>query len=115
MKQNTFFIRQTIGKNIREGRKRLGLTQEQLSEAVELSAQSLSALENGAQFARMETYCRIAGALGITLYALLMPQPLDGGLDEQLKYLFLDCEADEKQALLNIMAVIKRYLRIKRQ
>lgn len=114
MKENTFFIRQVIGDNIRENRKLLGLTQEQFAEAADLSIQFLSALENGTKFARMDTYCRIAEVLKFPLYDLLVPRIPRSDLDDQFKHLLLDCDTEEKQTLLKITGEIKRHLRTKR-
>ena len=111
MQKETFQIRQAIGKNIREGRQQLGLTQEQFAEIVELSVQSLSALENGAQFARMGTYYKIAEALTLPLGSLFAMQLFqDCALDEQLRLLLYDFETDEKKALLDIIRTIKALL-----
>ena len=114
MHQETFFIRQIIGENIREGRRRLKLTQNQFAETVELSVQFLSALENGMQFASMDTYCRIAEALVIPFCALFSAEQLqNSSLDEQIQLLLSDWEQGEKKALLNIIWEIKTIIQPK--
>ena len=111
MKQNTFSVRQVIGEKIREGRRHLGLTQEQFAEVVGLSFQFLSILENGMQFARMDTYCRIAEALSLPLYVLFQEKHSgDDALDAQLRFILSNCDSDEKRALLNIVIEIKTLL-----
>ena len=105
MKENTFEVRRVIGENIRVKRKRLNLTQEEFAERANLSAQSLSALENGLQFARMDTYCKIADALDVSVFELF--HALVASLDDQseaiLKRLFLNCDSNKQMALLNIL------------
>jgi len=115
MQQETFRIRQIIGDNIREGRRRLEVTQEQFAEIVELSVQTVSALENGMQFARMDTYCKIAETLEMPIHLLFSEQLLqDNILNGQYHLLFDDCKSDEKKALIKIMAEIKALLRKQR-
>jgi transcriptional regulator with XRE-family HTH domain len=114
MHQKTFMIRQRIGENIREGRRRLKLTQNQFAETVELSVQFLSALENGMQFASMDTYCRIAEALAIPLCVLFAAEKLQHSyLDEQIRLLISGWEKSEKKALLNIIREIKTIIQTK--
>ena len=108
MHQETLFVRQIIADNIREGRQRLGLTQVQFAEVVEFSVQTLSALENGLQFAKMDTYCRIAESLSLPIHMLFYPQQSqDETVAEQLRVLLFDCEVNEKRALLNILKEIR--------
>jgi len=115
MQEKTFQIRRVIGENIREGRRRLEVTQEQFAQEVELSVQFVSALENGMQFARMDTYCKIAEIIKIPLHALFISQQSqDDMLDKQHQIIFSDCETDEKKALLNIIVEIKAFLRKQR-
>ena len=115
MQQETFRIRQIIGENIREGRRRLEVTQEQFAEVVELSVQSVSALENGMQFARMDTYFKIAETLKLPIHLLFSEQLSQNNiLDGQHHLLFDDCKADEKKALIKIMVEIKALLRKQR-
>jgi DNA-binding XRE family transcriptional regulator len=105
-------LQKIIGGNIREGRRRLGLTQVQFAESVALSCQSLSALETGTQFSRMETYCRIAESLALPLHMLfLIPKLQDYDLDEQYRLLLCECDADEKRAILNIVREITKLIR----
>lgn len=115
MQKETFRLRQVIGENIREGRRRLGFTQEQFAEIIELSVQSLSGLENGIKFARMDTYCRIAEMLVLPIHALFQAhQSQDEVLVEQLRLLLYDFEKEEQKALLNIMREIESLIRKKR-
>jgi transcriptional regulator with XRE-family HTH domain len=108
MQQQTHEIRRTIGENIREERRQMKMTQAQLAEKVGLSIQFLSNLENGLQFARMETYCKIAEFLAFPLNALFLSAQLQlGELDEQIRLHLRSCTEAEKRVLLNIMREVK--------
>lgn len=57
--------------DIRDARKRAGLTQVQLSEATGIDQASISRMENGKQGITLEYLKRIAQALGVELGDLL--------------------------------------------
>ena len=57
--------------DIREARKRAGLTQVQLSEATGIDQASISRMENGKQGITLEYLKRIAQALGVEIGDLL--------------------------------------------
>ena len=112
MQQKTSQVRQLIGDNIRVYRQQLELTQAQLAEKTELSIQSLSKLENGLQFSRMDTYCRVAEALLVPLHSLFIAPELQiDNLVNKYSALFFDCDEGEKRALLNILIEIKSLIR----
>jgi transcriptional regulator with XRE-family HTH domain len=107
MQKETFLTRQIIGENIRKNRKRLGLSQGQFAEKVGLSTQFLSVLETGSQFAKMDTYCKIADAIGVPLYVLFQEYNLhDDALYDEIRLLFYNCENDTKDRLYNIIKEI---------
>jgi len=60
-------IFEDMGHNIREKRKSLGLTQEQLSEMADISAVFLSQIETANKTPSLETTYKIASALGLTM------------------------------------------------
>jgi len=113
MKPKTFLIRQVIGENIRTGRRKLNLTQEQFAESSQLSVQFLSAIENGTQFARMDTYFRISEALKLPFHTLFYKRQFgEDALIGQYHILLWDCDANEKNGLLQIMNEIKAFRRM---
>lgn len=61
-----------MGKRIQKQRKALGLTQEQVAEAMNLSVQSLSCIELGKKAIRPENLCNLCKILGVTSDYLLM-------------------------------------------
>lgn len=64
-------MEQTLGKRIMQNRKRLGLTQEQLAEKLEVSAQAVSKWENDQTCPDINMLPRLAEIFGITTDALL--------------------------------------------
>lgn len=64
-------LRQTIAGRIRELRRVAGLTQEQLSEKVDIAPQYLSRLETGRRVPSLSLIVYLADALNTTPYALL--------------------------------------------
>jgi transcriptional regulator with XRE-family HTH domain len=83
----------------------------QLAEKADLSIQSLSAIENGLQFARMDTYCRMANILALPLHSLFFAEQHNDDSYEQYRMLLCDCDAQEKRALLSIIGEIKSLIR----
>lgn len=71
-----------IGKRVRQYRVMNGLTQEQLSELVDVSSTTISRLENGDQMVGVLRFLQIAEALGTTANALLYPSEAEQPLDE---------------------------------
>lgn len=68
-------VREAIGHRIRRERVRLGLTQEQLAERLNLSPNYLAHLERGTRGASMRTLILLSAGLGIPIHALFEPPP----------------------------------------
>lgn len=60
-----------MGKRVRETRRRLGLTQEQLAEQVGISASFMGHIERGTRVASLETLVGLCNELGVTPQYLL--------------------------------------------
>lgn len=60
-----------LGKRIKAAREHIGLTQEQLSELVGLSPMHMSVIERGVKPPKLDTFVRIANALGVSADQLL--------------------------------------------
>ncbi|HET7444518.1 MAG TPA: helix-turn-helix transcriptional regulator [Solirubrobacterales bacterium] len=58
-------VRQRFGDNLRERRKQLGISQEELSFRAEIAYASVGLLELGKKLPRIDTFIRLAGALGV--------------------------------------------------
>lgn len=61
-----------IGRRIFEERERQKMSQEELAERVNVAREYLSRIENGNVLCSMDIYFRIAGALSVTPYVLMM-------------------------------------------
>lgn len=71
-------IPQLFGRNVRKYRKARGLTQEQLSEKLEISQKHLSIIETGTQFASASLIGRISEVLEVS------PGDLFGGSSDEV-------------------------------
>lgn len=60
-----------IGKRIKSAREKMGLTQEQLAEQVNLSPMHISVIERGNKLPRLETLINIANVLDVSADTLL--------------------------------------------
>ena len=60
-----------IGARIKAARERVHLTQEQLAEIVDISPTHMSVIERGVKTPKLDTFIRIANALGVPADALL--------------------------------------------
>ena len=61
------------GENIRKIRQEKGLSQESLSEKAEISPGFLSEIENHKKTGTFDTFAKIADALNVEQYELLLP------------------------------------------
>jgi transcriptional regulator with XRE-family HTH domain len=59
-------MKERFGVNLRECRKRLGISQHELSFRAEMGLNSVSLLELGTKQPRIDTFIRLVGALGVT-------------------------------------------------
>lgn len=60
-----------IGARIKAARERVHLTQEQLAEIIDISPTHMSVIERGVKTPKLDTFVRIANALGVATDALL--------------------------------------------
>ena len=60
-----------IGARIKAARERVHLTQEQLTEIIDISPTHMSVIERGVKTPKLDTFVRIANALGVSTDALL--------------------------------------------
>jgi transcriptional regulator with XRE-family HTH domain len=83
MKADLAPIRRVLAENIKKYRKNLGYTQEKLAEKANLSAQTLNDIEGCRRWVSAQTMTKLAKALHIAEYQLLMPE--GGEKDENPK------------------------------
>jgi transcriptional regulator with XRE-family HTH domain len=66
-------LRKILSTNIKKRRKILGLSQEKLAEAAELSAQTINDIEGCRMWVSDKTIARLCQALHVEAYQLLLP------------------------------------------
>jgi transcriptional regulator with XRE-family HTH domain len=74
-------IREVLTANLKENRRKQGMTQEQLAEKADVSAHYIAVIETCKAFPKPEILERLAGALDIETYQLFAMPP---GADESL-------------------------------
>lgn len=104
-------IKGTVSMNIKYFRKLKGLTQEMLAEKVEVSPVYISCLERGAKVPSLDLLGKIADALKVNPYLLLI-QDNDPISIEVKKLLGTVCGL-EKPAILFMNEVIAAFLKMK--
>jgi transcriptional regulator with XRE-family HTH domain len=96
-----------LGKRIKSERQKLGITQEELAEKVDISKNFMSLIENGKNMS-VETLLKIANAFGVSVDYLLsdtIKTPSDN-ISAQIIYNLSSLNDDERLFFLNM---IKQY------
>lgn len=102
------YTTENVGKRIRQCRKQLGLTQEQLSEKINIAPNYLGQIENGIRGVNLTNLVKIANALGIT-FDYLMSDVNSTAIEEsdsikkQWLALLEDRSPTEQQRLIKIV------------
>jgi transcriptional regulator with XRE-family HTH domain len=65
-------IRETFARNLRENRRKCGLTQAQLAEKAEISTHYIALIELARNIPKVETIERLANALNVEIYELFI-------------------------------------------
>lgn len=100
-----------LGKRIREERLRLNLTQERLSEDIEISTAYLGQIERGERSLTLDKLVKLANRLGVTVDYLLSDSVSispDNQTDLILQ-LLQDKTAEEKEMAFQVLNTIFRY------
>ena len=101
------------GKRVRAARLQLGMAQEELASAADLSVQYLSHIENARSKASLTTFIKLANALGLTLNDFFCDslEVSCGVFENQIEQLLKDCTASETRFIARILASMKKALR----
>lgn len=102
-----------LGKEIRDLRRKRGLTQEQLAELADLSTPYVSHLERGTKKASLAVLVRLAECLSVTVDRLLTGnQKTDKtAFYLEVQELLEDCTVRERAVLAEIVSAAKRSIR----
>jgi len=74
MKKKVLEIRNILAKNLKEQRKKLGYSQERFAEVTGLSIQTINDIEGGRKWVSDKTITKLAKALHVECYQLLIPE-----------------------------------------
>ena len=105
-----------IGIKIQGLRKKRGLSQEALAEAIERSTDTVSNIERGFSSTRIETMYRIANVLGVTMAELFdvgPPRPIDRERRKLAEQLLELIGAEDRETIDAIIAQAEILLRVK--
>ena len=100
-----------LGKRIREERQRLGLTQAELAEDINISDTYMGAIERGERSLTLDTLVRLVNRLGVTVDYILADSVIDNdsNIVEQFKQI-IDCQPlERKQMAINVLRTIFSY------
>ncbi len=103
-----------IGKRIKEERKRLNLTQEEVAEKVGMDYKYLSAIERGASKPSLDIFLRIADALKVSYNDLLQESKKKTEDEEmliQIKYLFSGLSKEKKKKFISAIQEFKKLIK----
>ena len=101
-------IKKQFGEKIKRIRKQRGLTQEKLSEMIDISPRNLSGIEKGIYFVKADTLEKILTALNITaedLFAVDSLKSSDELIDDINR--IVDSFKDDKEKLEIVYKVVK--------
>jgi transcriptional regulator with XRE-family HTH domain len=83
-------IRETLAKNLKEKRRKLGITQPMLAERADLSTHYLAMIEVARKFPAADVLERLASALGVAPHELFSAPPSPEAAMEKLQQAILD-------------------------
>ena len=98
-----------MGKRMKIKRKELNLTQEQMSEILDISTKHYSGVERGVAGLSVENLITVSDVLGLNLDYLIKGEcsedPLIPG---RLKELYLNCPSEQRQNLIELLTVVNK-------
>lgn len=100
-----------LGERVREERRKLGLTQAQLAEAIDISDTYMGAIERGERSLTLDTLVRLVNRLGVTVDYLLSDSvsDSDANIMEQFKQIIDGQPIERKQMAVNVLRTIFTY------
>lgn len=100
--------RKLLGKRIREERLRIGLTQEQLAEKVNVSTTYIGFIERGERSVTLEKLILLADCFQLPIDSLLHDAPIQEPAvrERQMKILWNQATEEERDMILSIIKVI---------
>lgn len=100
-----------MGKRMKEKRKLLHLTQEQMSEKLNISIKHYGGVERGIAGLSIENLIEVSNILGVSLdYLIKGDKQNDNILPSQIKELYLNCPKDKRHLLIQIFELSAQLL-----
>ena len=110
MEQRYFIDNREIGARVKAARKRLGLTQGQVAERIELSENAVAKLENGFMAASLQTLVKLANELGVTMEYFLAADAREPGEAEDLaRALLQGLDRREAGLVIKVISALRVY------
>lgn len=97
-----------IGERIRNERKKKGLTQEQLSEKIDLTTVYLSRIERGIAHVNLKRLSQLAKVLGVPIELLISGTTVDSKihLDKEIYDILMSCTPEKQRLIYNIAKIV---------
>lgn len=94
-----------IGSRVRKARKNVGLTQEQIAEMTEVSAQHISNIEHGKTKLSLPMIISLANCLGVSVDSLLsdVVNRSEVVLAKEINEVFNACDTEQKRMIVQIV------------
>lgn len=111
-------LKRLFGLRVHSLRRRAGLTQDQLAEAIGKSLDTVSNIERGISSTRIETMDRIASVLGVSLaelFELDAPVSRDKETRKAIERLVRVVEGESAETIESLSKMAELALRIRRQ
>lgn len=99
-----------MGKRLKEKRKALGLTQEQLAEKLNISIKHYGGVERGIAGLSLENLIELSNILGVSLDYLVKGEcPENDLLPARIKELYLTCPASKRLFLIESLETVSKF------
>lgn len=101
--------RKILGERIRKERIRIGMTQEQLAEFIDVSTTYIGFIERGERSVTLEKLAMLANCFHVTIDSLLYEPEAESeadGKEKKLLFLWNHATPDERSMILSIIEVI---------
>lgn len=100
-----------MGKRMKKRRKELNLTQEQMSEMLDISTKHYSGVERGVAGLSIENLIIVSDILGLNLDYLIKGEiSQDTVIPGRLKELYLTCPAGKRQYMIELLHVANKLI-----
>ncbi|MBP2002528.1 transcriptional regulator with XRE-family HTH domain [Paenibacillus shirakamiensis] len=102
----------SLGKRLRQERRKMHLTQEKLAEKIDVSDAYIGQIERGERSLSLDTLIRLANELGVTIDYLLQDSVMlrEDHFTEQVRQIMAERSLREKQMVLDMLKIMFTHL-----